>query len=1227
MTEDRKPMAALRRALDASEDRFAAIRAAAKAAAASGAERGAAAMTVARRRAAAGAAAATRSLASAPGAAASVVRQGAGAARAGLARQLRLLADRADGARASAEDAPSKALAAPAATPMLSSPTQAPRESAQLTAGTPLVGVGGRRDPAFPEAASRQLQMTQSQPLAAEAEAGRAAPPPLPADGGGRPAETTQTAAADKAKAAQPANGTEPTNGADPAEVSEPAEAAAPTMPAPQANGARPAKRAVKSKAAEPAPAADKDAAAAPAAQAADTRPTPEASAAAPNGRRRLGFRDRAGADAAKEPAAKAPMAKEPVAQQPVGQAAAAEEPVAKQPVSQEPLSQEPLSEEPAATQPAAKAQAVAKPAPEGAAGGGEERGPERAEAPATDPAKRAAQSPAQSPAQYPVTEPAETAADQPAAQAVTPKVPAPVEATSAKAARRAAAQQRFDPRNSPKRRTLPRTMGPGIASAPAAAATTEPAAAVSDVNAAEQTVAAEAEGAAITPAATEQAPSAEQATPAEQASAADQASAGAPASSAERAADAEPGAPAAAAPVEGSADAGFVFDTDGEPDATAAAQSSSGDAAAGGEQAPAAEAAPTEKAEASPDGAFGGAAPAGGAGAAGAASGASASGGGAGSGGGDGGSAAGPDPRRVAQRVFGPGSDDFRGIFARAVGEARASLVAVGIFSFVINLLILAIPIYLFQVSDNVLTSRSLDTLVMLTVVVIGALAVHSILDVARRHLLMRIATRFETSVGAAVVGAAAKSAQHGSQREFAAVSDLGQIRNFMTGPTLISMFDAPVAPVYFLAVYLIHPQLGMIVTVAAMLLVVIALINQRITAVPFARANALNARAMFQVEAMARNGETVNAMGMIPEGVVLWGRDMSEALKAQVIAQDRNVIMAGVSKFVRLSTQIAMLCWGAYLALGGELTGGMMIAASIISSRALAPVEGLIEGWRSFVQARGAFARVQGLLSSSPLNLQRLTLPRPQGRLQVERVLFVPPPSKKVVLNSISFQLEPGEVMAIVGPSGTGKSTLAKMLVGSILPTSGAVRLDMMDIRNWEPRQLGETIGYLPQEVQLFPASIKANIARLREDATDAAIYEAAELAGVHEMISGLSQGYETLVGLDGSPLSGGQKQRIGLARAFFGNPRLVILDEPNSNLDTAGEAALAQALDNARSRGITVVAVTQRPSLLRSVDKIMVLNEGRVQALGPRDEVLPALRNQNLSAKPDPRITAAE
>lgn len=558
-------------------------------------------------------------------------------------------------------------------------------------------------------------------------------------------------------------------------------------------------------------------------------------------------------------------------------------------------------------------------------------------------------------------------------------------------------------------------------------------------------------------------------------------------------------------------------------------------------------------------------------------------------------------------------GDQDFRQVLGKGLADARRNMIVVALFSVVVNTLVLAVPIYLFQMSDRVLTSRSIDTLVMLSVIVMVAILAHVLLDMMRRFILMRIAVEVESKLGAPVLSAAAKASQSGSSREFQVLADLLQIRNFLTGPVILTMLDAPTAPIYLLAVFLIHPDLGYIVTLAAGILMVIAFINQKVTAVPFARASAYSTRANLQVEAMSRNSQVINAMGMIPEGVVIWGRETAESLKAQVIAQDRNVILTGVSKFCRLGTQIAMLGWGAWLSLQGQLTGGMVIASSVVAGRALAPLEGTIEGWRSFIHARAAYSRVQALLQNSPLNLDRLRLPHPQGRLDVERILYVPPPNKKVILNGISFSLKPGESLAIVGASGCGKSTLARMLVGSIMPTAGNVRLDMMDLRNWDPRQFGESVGYLPQDMQLFPASIKANIARMQEDASDSIVFEAAEIADIHEMVASFPQGYETQIGMDGAPLSGGQKQRLGLARAFFGNPRLVVLDEPNSNLDSVGEAQLARSLARAKERGITVVAITQRPSLLRSVDKIMMIKDGSVQAIGPRDEILPLITGQ--------------
>tara|TARA_R110000787_G_scaffold216894_3_gene325866 strand:+ start:908 stop:2959 length:2052 start_codon:yes stop_codon:yes gene_type:complete len=529
-------------------------------------------------------------------------------------------------------------------------------------------------------------------------------------------------------------------------------------------------------------------------------------------------------------------------------------------------------------------------------------------------------------------------------------------------------------------------------------------------------------------------------------------------------------------------------------------------------------------------------------------------------------------------------------------------------------NLLVLAIPIYLFQISDRVLTSRSIDTLIMLTVVIAGAVILQSIFDAVRRFILMRTAVEIAVRLGAPVLSAAAHSSLHDNGRQYQTLGDLQLLRSFLVSGTLISFLDVPFAPIFIFAIFLVHPQLGMIVVATALALMVIALINQKATAKPFAEANAAQSRANMHLDSMSRNSQIINALAMVPEAVALWGRDTATSLRAQVVAQDRNIVWAAVSRGGRLLTQVSMLGWGAFLAIQGEITGGMVIAASIIAGRALAPIEGSIEGWNGFSQSRAAYDRVTSLMMATVQRFEKLRLPSPEGRLNVERLLFVPSGTKQVILNGLTFGLNPGDSLAVIGNSGAGKTTLGKMLVGSILPTSGNVRLDLMDLRNWDDRQLGENIGYLPQDVQLFPGSIKNNIARMRADASDEDVHRAALLADVHDMIATLPHGYETMVAADGSPLSGGQKQRIALARAFFGNPRFLVLDEPNSNLDTSGDRALANAIRHAGEAGITVVVITQKPSLLSVVDKIMLLADGNIAMFGERQQVLQQLAQRN-------------
>ncbi len=543
----------------------------------------------------------------------------------------------------------------------------------------------------------------------------------------------------------------------------------------------------------------------------------------------------------------------------------------------------------------------------------------------------------------------------------------------------------------------------------------------------------------------------------------------------------------------------------------------------------------------------------------------------------------------------------------------ARRELAIVGLFSLVINLLMLTLPLYLFQLSDRVLTSRSLDTLLMLTVLALGFIGVLSLLDILRRQILGRLATSMDAMLGGPVLSSIVNNARAGEGGNVAALRSLQQVRSFISSPVMLLLIDGPLAPIYFAVVFLIHRDLGLIATGAGCVLLATALLNQRATAEPLGRASQHAARADAAAESLARNSQVINAMGMLNESILHWGRQQAQALTVQGTALDRNFWISGASKFARLVTQIVVLGWGAYLALHGEITGGMMIAASIIAGRGLQPLEGMIEGWRSLVQARAGYARVRAALEALQKEKPKLLLPRPKGRLTAERILYLPPGSKEPILNGVAFELQPGESLAIVGPSGSGKSTLARILVGCLLPTAGKVRLDGTELRNWDRRQFGEYTGYLPQEVELFPGTIKQNICRMREDLADSHIYEAATFAGIHDMVCELPNGYETMLDRGGAPLSGGQKQRIALARAFLGEPSLVVLDEPNSNLDAVGEQALTETLACAKRKRVTVVVVTLRPVLLSSVDKVLILRAGRAEAFGPPHQVLHrAVRN---------------
>ena len=534
----------------------------------------------------------------------------------------------------------------------------------------------------------------------------------------------------------------------------------------------------------------------------------------------------------------------------------------------------------------------------------------------------------------------------------------------------------------------------------------------------------------------------------------------------------------------------------------------------------------------------------------------------------------------------------------------AGRTLASVAIFSVFVNLLMLTLPLYLFQLSDRVLTSHSHETLLMLTIVALGFIGVLSLVDILRRQVLGRLSTSFETILGGPVLASIVTTAK---VADSANLQPLRNVKSFIASPVMLLLFDAPLAPIYFGAVFLIHPYLGFISVVSGLVLLGIAIANQKATAQPLGQASLYASKADAHADALARNSQVINAMGMLNESILHWGNEQARALTHQGGAADRNFWISGASKCARLITQIVILGVGAYLALMGSVTGGMMIAASIIAGRALQPLEVMIEGWRNLVQTRAAYTQVKRTVENLKQEQPHLLLPKPKGRLTVERLLYLPPGTKEAVLNGVSFELRAGESLAIVGPSGSGKSTLARMLVGCLYPTAGRVRLDGTELRNWDRRQFGEFTGYLPQEVELFPGTIKENVCRMRVDLPDEKIYQAATFTEVHDMISSLTRGYETILERSGAPLSGGQKQRIALARAFFGDPALVVLDEPNSNLDAAGEQALTDTLKRAKEKAVTVIVITQRPAVLNCMDKLLILRAGRVEAFGPANEVL--------------------
>jgi PrtD family type I secretion system ABC transporter len=530
----------------------------------------------------------------------------------------------------------------------------------------------------------------------------------------------------------------------------------------------------------------------------------------------------------------------------------------------------------------------------------------------------------------------------------------------------------------------------------------------------------------------------------------------------------------------------------------------------------------------------------------------------------------------------------------------ARSPLAIAGLISFAISVLMLAVPIFSLQVFDRVLGSGSRDTLIALVLITGLALTALGLLETVRTSVLARLSTRLGARLSPPLLAAGAQAGDPGQ-----GLRDLTQLRQTLAGPALTAIFDAPWLPIALTLVWFLHPILGYFGLVSALVLTVLAVMGDVVARRRLKDANALSPKAQRQVDALGRQREVVTAMGILPNLQARFAKLHDQVLVLQQRAYERGGMVSGIARSARLMIQAGVMALGALLVLQSELTAGGMIAASILLSRALAPIEQMLSGWRSLVQASECWQRLKVLLAHAPAGMDALPLPPPAGAVTFDRVAFNV--DERPVLRPCSFSIEPGEFLGIVGPSGAGKSTLCRLMVGVLTPSAGIVRLDGVDIATQSRAVLGPYIGYLPQHTGLFAGTVAENIARMAPDPAPELVVAAAQAAGVHDLILRLPKGYDTTLGDEGAPLSAGQRQRLGLARTIYGEPKLVILDEPNAHLDGAGEQALANALAVLKEQRATVVLVTHRLNILRHADRVLVMENGGIERVGPRDAVL--------------------
>ncbi|MBN9361855.1 MAG: type I secretion system permease/ATPase [Devosia sp.] len=534
--------------------------------------------------------------------------------------------------------------------------------------------------------------------------------------------------------------------------------------------------------------------------------------------------------------------------------------------------------------------------------------------------------------------------------------------------------------------------------------------------------------------------------------------------------------------------------------------------------------------------------------------------------------------------------------------------MLALGVMSLATNLLVLTGPLFMLQVYDRVLASRSVPTLVALFVLVAGTYAFLALLELLRSRMAARFAGAFEASLAPEVFRASLRTglAPLGLARPDA-VRDLDSIRSYLAGPGPLALFDLPWLPVYLAIVFLFHPALGWLATGGALVATILLVINERLSGRPIAEASAAMALRQSLGDDARANAEPVFAMGMQDDVTARWRARSMALAEVQSRGSDVGALYTSVTKSFRLLLQSAVLALGAYLAIRGELSAGLMIAASIVTSRALAPVEQVVAQWRGLTAARQALRRTEQLLATQPSPAARLSLPDPQFTLEVRHFATGPDLHKPPLVSGVGFVLAAGEAMGVLGLSGSGKTSLARGLCGIWPVLQGEVRLDGSELTHFDPVQLGRRVGYLPQSVGLFDGTVAENTARFRADADSGTVLEAARLAGVHDLITSLPDGYDTRIGSRGVALSAGQRQRIGLARALYGDPFLLVLDEPNANLDFAGDNALTTALTAAKARGAVVIVIAHRPSAIAVCDKLIYLVNGRQSAFGAKEEVL--------------------